>query len=468
MHDQLQMFNQKTSKDSSNVTFSPGLRDGRLPCNSLDGLATDPSGREAAHASRSQSQEPVKANPTSDTSGLKCSDLSPSESLQLSLANKLQALLPCDGSMEYTLTWKERVTPLGRRICALRASTRRISDNAYTGWLAPTVDDSANVNPKDNRHLMLAGQSQLAGWQTPQAMDASGQGRPGRLKKDGNRNPNLAGSYRTDLKDQVVLAGNGLFSHPTLTKTETVQTAELISQSADAPAQPKTDTNIKSAVESCSLAGWVSPSSRDWKDSIGMATTGTNPDGSTRNRTDQLPRQAALVIGTDTKSSPCETGKAAALNPEHSRWLMGYPAEWGCCGATAMQSFQKSPRNSLKRISQSKSEMTLTFTCSRCSTSLTLASGHIAETMPRIRQFELLREAGWKAAPRMLCDKCNPDDKPRLYWKDDCIFWSDFEIDDAIFLGCSRWKTKWQAQILFMDGRRTDFSLDYFNNAYKQ
>jgi hypothetical protein len=34
------------------------------------------------------------------------------------------------------------------------------------------------------------------------------------------------------------------------------------------------------------------------------------------------------------------------LSPEHSRWLMGYRAEWGCSGVTAMQSFRPSRRRS--------------------------------------------------------------------------------------------------------------------------
>ncbi len=45
--------------------------------------------------------------------------------------------------------------------------------------------------------------------------------------------------------------------------------------------------------EPCS--GWSTASSRDWKDTPGMATTARNPDGSVRHRTDQLPRQAALA-----------------------------------------------------------------------------------------------------------------------------------------------------------------------------
>lgn len=73
------------------------------------------------------------------------------------------------------------------------------------------------------------------------------------------------------------------------------------------------------------VQGWATPSARDWKDTPGMSTTGTNPDGTTRERLDQLPRQAHGMTGT-----PCsaETEKRGALAPEFSRWLMGFPAGW--------------------------------------------------------------------------------------------------------------------------------------------
>lgn len=71
------------------------------------------------------------------------------------------------------------------------------------------------------------------------------------------------------------------------------------------------------------LAGWVTPSSRDWKDTPGMSITGTNPDGTTRKRLDQLPRQAA-ISGWPTPNASNGSGGGQGkryLNPERSNEL---------------------------------------------------------------------------------------------------------------------------------------------------
>lgn len=57
---------------------------------------------------------------------------------------------------------------------------------------------------------------------------------------------------------------------------------------------------------------------------------------------DQLPRQAFLIVPCRrTASGKMLTGSCAGmegggrLNPAHSRWLMGLPAEWDDCAVTA-------------------------------------------------------------------------------------------------------------------------------------
>lgn len=99
--------------------------------------------------------------------------------------------------------------------------------------------------------------------------------------------------------------------------------------------------------------GWVSPSARDWKDTPGMKTVAKNPDGSVRNRVDQLPRQAAMAGPARlTASGQMLTGSSVGmenggqLNPAHSRWLMGLPIEWDDCAVTAMQSMPKRRKSS--------------------------------------------------------------------------------------------------------------------------
>lgn len=238
---------------------SPESAAGVMPCDSQDGQTTDLAGQEARLVSHSATQESRKPKQMPDTSGQCFSISSESVALQTSLENKLRQRLGQGGSMIYKMTWKQKVTPRGRSYCQLVASAATTSasesglllngwptpttrdhkdtgdlSNSMTrkdgksrldcvprvaslaGWPTPRANDNVQTNLGEicehgsswkgqNRGATVATMAQIAGWPTPQAIDASGKGRDGRLKKDGNRNPNLPGSYRRDLKDQAMI-----------------------------------------------------------------------------------------------------------------------------------------------------------------------------------------------------------------------------------------------------------------------
>lgn len=82
----------------------------------------------------------------------------------------------------------------------------------------------------------------------------------------------------------------------------------------------------------------------------GMSLTGVNPDGSLRSKLDRLPSQALLAdFGEIVTGGTEKTKNSDPLNPDYSRWLMGYPAEWGSCADMATLLFQNSRKRSSKQ-----------------------------------------------------------------------------------------------------------------------
>jgi hypothetical protein len=78
--------------------------------------------------------------------------------------------------------------------------------------------------------------------------------------------------------------------------------------------------------------GWPTPTARDWKDAA-CADSDV--------KTNALLGRVAWLYGDGTAAT-------GGLNPEHVRWLMGYPPEWGSCAPMGMRSsLRRQPRSSL-------------------------------------------------------------------------------------------------------------------------
>jgi hypothetical protein len=359
-----------TFEDSGKSIFSPVLEDGHSLSGLPVGTTTDLSGQDHAPVSHSPKRASNRRRQTNDISGLKCSGLFESVSLTQSLANRLRARFDTVGSMEYVQTWKERVTPLGRSYSEHTARGVLISDKDFTGWPTPQATEAPNnsenrgmdygglrsrltpqnvpdlvgwISPKTptggasaseprangGQYHKLEDQVALTGWPTPTSMSFDQSHQPGNNRYM-NAVTELAGWVSPTAQDHN--RGN---QPPRSTDTGiplTQQVAQIDDSSMSGWNTPRATDGTNggpnqsggSLPADAATAGWASPSSRDWKETPGMSQEGVNPDGSTRERMDQLPRQ---VHGLTSESSTAPTANRGVLNHLFSAWLMAFPIE---------------------------------------------------------------------------------------------------------------------------------------------
>lgn len=377
MNDQLMMFDQAMSRDSTSATSLPGSESGVTPSDLPDGRIIDLSGPAHVPAQVSPQQGRVKGLRMLATSGLLGIDSSGSAALQRSLESRLRQQLDSAGSTLFKLTWKRRRTPLGRSYLERAVSEVRTGDSAFTSLPTPqTHDVTTRGNTEADHHYSphdLSNAAMLSAVPSPctpnggrsmstEKMDATGKTTDGRKHTaslehtvkfasvptpmagtPAQKGYNAAGSSDYERKMEVAMGLRETVNSP---KLATVATPRSEGSECTGAHRGVADT-LHSQTK---LATVSTPSSRDWKDTSGMSETGVDPDGSIRSRLDQLPRQAQLAASGQTATGGTgETGSIGQLAPDYSRWLMGLPKEWDDCLVTAMASFRKSRKRSSKR-----------------------------------------------------------------------------------------------------------------------
>ena len=350
------MSNQATLWDTPNATSSRESASGATLSGKPIGPTIDPSGPEAAPAHPSLKRAKARGLMMIVTSGLSGIPSSASAALQSSLESNLMRQLDLAGSTLFVETWKRRTTPLRRRYWEHTASAHPTGDSGCTSVQTPKCPSGGG---QPERHTVGGGlrkledQVLLATVPTPTAGTPAQNGNSAAGNNDYSRRVVQLASITTPSATDggrggtmtEAMSGQSLTQKASLATVATPRSED--SQCAGAH-RGSPDTLHSQA----NLASISTPSARDWKDTSGMSESGVDPDGSTRSRLDQLPRQAQLA-----DSGPTATGGTGAmastgqLDPAYSRWLQGLPPVFCDCAVMATASLPRVRRSSSKPTS---------------------------------------------------------------------------------------------------------------------
>lgn len=358
MKEASKMLRRATLPDTHNTISSPASAFGPSRSGKSDGPTIAQSGPAPARASLSARQAKQAGLLTSGTCGPRSTILSESAALQSSLASRLRAKTASLGSTLYRLTWKERVTPSGRSIPALRASALRTSDKGSTsertGWPTPMAGTPAQkgYNEAGNNDSSRKTVALVSGWPTPAAKIKAG----GEYSDPDKAMARALGPHANDLRDFAQMVG-----WPT----------------PNAGPQNDTDTKWEARREECkarhgnngfgltlgmasTLSGWPTPTTRDHKDG---SSDGTAPENALLGRVvwnAKNPEGPARLTASGEMLTGCSAGTKSGgqLNPAHSLWLMlaHFGTAWLNCAERVTRSTSRKRSASSKRSAEASNE----------------------------------------------------------------------------------------------------------------